>query len=457
MKRSRPVGRYHLLDRVASGGMADVYRAKVIEPDGDERLVAMKRVLEMYAEDPSFVRMLVAEYQLSALLVHPNIAQVYELLRSGDEYFIVMEHVDGKDLRSTLYRAQQMQRGIDIADAVYLMARAVDGLEHAHVATTDTGTPLRLVHRDFSPSNILVSYDGSVKIIDFGIAKADVDRERTAQGIIKGKVRYMSPEQAQGDDKLNGQSDVFSAGSVLYELLSGTPAFTAPSEVELIYAVRRADPPRLKDIAPHLPDALVAVVETAMARDRHQRYASAGDFRDALVTFLRAYAPGYRRTRLANWMKTLWAREIERELFTLLEYALSDEPVADSENLLASASMQQSIRDVSGGLAVGSVPVLAEGQQAPPIPVAPLGPAPSHGMLPAQLGVSTVLSAEAAGQPATVVPRVRHTTPPPGSLPDDEAATVRPPPGDLFADELQSLWDWQHRGNRDDSSQGGGA
>jgi hypothetical protein len=106
---------------------------------------------------------------------------------------------------------------------------------------------------------------------------------------------------------------------------------------------------------------------------------------------------------------------------------------------------------------VGSVPVLAEGQQAPPIPVAPLGPAPSHGMLPAQLGVSTVLSAEAAGQPSTVVPRVRHTTPPPGGSPDDEAATVRPPPGDLFADELQSLWDWKHRGNPDDPTQGGGA
>ncbi len=448
MKRSRPVGRYHLLDRVASGGMADVYRAKVVEADGDERLVAMKRVLEMYAEDPAFVRMLVAEYQLSALLVHPNIAQVYELLRSGDEYFIVMEHVDGKDLRSTLYRAQQMRRPLEVADAVYLMARAVDGLEHAHVATTDTGTPLRLVHRDFSPSNILVSYDGSVKIIDFGIAKADVDRERTAQGIIKGKVRYMSPEQAQGDDRLNGQSDVFSAGSVLYELLSGTPAFTAQSEVELIYTVRRAEPPALKEIAPHVPDALVAVVETAMARDRGQRYESAGALRDALVTFLRAYAPGYRRTRLANWMKTLWAREIERELLTLLEYALSDEPVAASENLLASASMQQSIRDLSGGLAVGSVPVLEEGQRAPAIPVAPLGPAPSQGMLPARLGVSTVLSAEAASSRASVMPRAYPSQGP--SAPDDpEGPTQRPPPDDLFADELQSIWDQNHPSDRD--------
>ncbi|MBL8600724.1 MAG: serine/threonine protein kinase [Myxococcales bacterium] len=431
-KKSRPIGRYHLLDRVASGGMADVYRAKLLSEDGDERLVAMKRVLEMYAEDPSFVKMLVAEYQLSTLLVHPNIAQVYELLRVGDEYFIVMEHVDGKDLRSTLYRAQTMRKPLETADAVYLMARAIDGLEHAHVATTTEGTPLRLVHRDFSPSNILVAYDGSVKIIDFGIAKADVDRERTAAGIIKGKVRYMSPEQAQGDDKLTGQSDVFSAGSVLYELLSGQAAFTAASEVELIYTVRRAAPAPLREIAPHVPEALVAVVETAMARQRKDRYQSAGAFRDALVTFLRAYAPGYRRTRLANWMRTLWEREIDRELLTLLEYALSDEPVPESENLLATASMEESIREMSGRLDVGSIPEVPEGLAAPQVPVAiaPLGPSPPHGMLPAQLGQSLVLSAEMAQQPATVTPRAAAE----GAAPESWSVPA-PPPDDLFASE----------------------
>jgi len=368
MKRSIPIGRYHLLDRVSSGGMADVYRAKTVDPDGTERLVAMKRVLEQYAEDPAFVRMLVAEYRLSLLLVHPNIARIYELLQSDEGYFISMEYVDGKDLRATMYRASDRRRPIDAIDAAYLMARAVDGLDHAHVATTHEGQPLRLVHRDFSPSNILVSYDGSVKIIDFGIAKADVDRERTAQGIIKGKVRYMSPEQAQGDPRLTGQSDVFSAGSVLYELLTGTPAFSAPSEVELIYAVRRAEPVPLRELAPHVPEELAEVVGRAMARHRKDRYQSAGEFRDGLVTFLRGHAPNYRRTKLANFMRTLWAREIDIEIRTLLEYALSEEPAAASIDLLAHASLEDSVLEVSRALDVGSVPAMANAPAVPSLP-----------------------------------------------------------------------------------------
>lgn len=368
MKRSIPIGRYHLLDRVSSGGMADVFRAKVVDPDGTERLVAMKRILEQYAEDPAFVRMLVAEYRLSLLLVHPNIAHIYELLQTDEGYFIAMEYVDGKDLRATMYRASDRRRPIDATDAAYLMARAIDGLDHAHVATTHDGQPLRLVHRDFSPSNILVSYDGTVKIIDFGIAKADVDRERTAQGIIKGKVRYMSPEQAQGDPRLTGQSDVFSAGSVLYELLTGTPAFSAPSEVELIYAVRRAEPVPLRELAPHVPEALAEIVERAMARNRRDRYQSAGEFRDELVTYLRGYAPNYRRTRLANYMRGLWAREIDVEIRTLLEYALSEEPAAASVDLLAGASLEESVLEVSRALDVGSVPEFAS-----PVPSLPSG------------------------------------------------------------------------------------
>jgi len=353
MKRSRPIGRYHLLDRIGSGGMADVYRARVADHDGGERLVALKRVIEMYAEDPAFVKMLVAEYRLSAMLLHPNIARILELIRSPEGYFIVMEYIDGKDLRSTLTRGLELRRPIEATDAVYLMARAVDGLDHAHGVVAPDGRALRLVHRDFSPSNILVGYDGSVKIIDFGIAKADVDRERTQLGVIKGKVRYMSPEQAQGEDRLTGQSDVFSAGSVLYELLAGAPAFTAPSEVELIYAVRRAQPPPLADVAPHVPEPLVAIVERAMARNRASRFASAAEFRDALVTFLRVWSPGYRRTRLANTMKTLWAKEIEKEINTLLEFAMSDLPETRAEDLLASVSVEESLLELSTSLNLG--------------------------------------------------------------------------------------------------------
>jgi eukaryotic-like serine/threonine-protein kinase len=352
------------LDRVGSGGMADVYRGKVQEQDGTEHLVAMKRVIEMYAEDPTFVKMLVAEYRLSSMLIHPNIARIFELLRAPEGYFIVMEYIDGKDLRSTLTRGLDQKRTLEIADAVYLMARAVDGLDYAHTAATPSGAPLRLVHRDFSPSNILIGYDGSVKIIDFGIAKADVDRERTQFGVIKGKVRYMSPEQAQGEDNLTAQSDVFGAGSVLYEILAGEPAFQAPNEVDLIYAVRRAQPRPLRELVPNVPHALDEMVQRAMAKSRRDRYPTAAAFRDELVSYLRAQAPGYRRTRLAGHMKMLWEDAIDEELSTLLEFALSDAPEAPSENLLARITLEESMHEVRSALGVDEL----RGSAPPPSP-----------------------------------------------------------------------------------------
>jgi serine/threonine-protein kinase len=347
MRKSRRIGRYHVMDRVSAGGMAEVYRARVIESDGQETLVALKKVLEQYARDPGYLRMLRYEYRLASLLRHPNIAVIHEFLRSSDAYYIAMEYVDGKDLRATQHKMWEKKLRWEIADAVYVMARALDGLHHAHTSTTEDGRPLNLVHRDFSPSNIILSYDGVVKLIDFGIAKAAMPRDQTAAGIIKGKVRYMSPEQANGDDRLTAQSDVFSAGTVLYELLSGEAAFVAPNELELIYTVRRAQPKPIAEIAPHVPDVLVNIVRHAMARGRKSRFETAADFRDELVAFLRAYAPGYRRTRLANHLRSIWQLEIDAEINVMLEYVMSEEGAVDAENLLETASIDESISAVS--------------------------------------------------------------------------------------------------------------
>ena len=360
-ERARCIGRYRVLDRVASGGMAEVFRARVVQTDGQGPVVALKRVLDAYADDPAFVRMLVAEYQLSSLLDHPNIAAIYELLRAGDAYFIAMEYVDGKDLRSTALRLRERGAYFDVADAVYLMARALDGLHHAHTACSADGRPLQLVHRDFSPSNILLGYDGSVKLIDFGIAKSSVQKDKTQTGIIKGKVRYMSPEQANGDVRLTGQSDVFSAGSVLYELLGRAAAFSAPNEVELIYTVRRAEPRPLASLAPHVPSGLVQIVERAMTRARRERFADAAQFRDALVEFLRAFAPGYRRSRLANIVRTAWATEIDNELAALLSFVASEHDEAiPADDLLASASVGDSIDAASSMVAIPDADVVLE-------------------------------------------------------------------------------------------------
>ncbi len=336
MRRTRQLGRYHITERIAFGGMAELFRGFTFEADGYRRDVAIKKVLPHFTEDRQFIDMLTDEYRLVSYLRHPNIAEVYELAKVDDTILISMEFVDGKDLRTVVEKDKARGGGVlEADDCAYVIARALDGLHHAHAAVDVEGHPLRLVHRDFSPSNILVAYDGHVKICDFGIAKATHNKVQTKTGIIKGKVKYMSPEQAFGR-KLDGRSDVFSAGSVLYELLCGQAPFTAPTEVDLIFTVRDAAPRPLRDVEPRIPQRLAAIVERAMVRSRSGRFQTALEFRDALLDWLLAAAPQYRRTKLARVMKRLFAQEIEAELRAMEDYVLDlDAPTDLGRNLIA--------------------------------------------------------------------------------------------------------------------------
>lgn len=320
-RRTTRLGRYHLTDRIAYGGMAEIFRGFTFGEDGFRHDVAIKKLLPEYVEDTNFVTMLKDEYRLVSRMAHPNVARVYELVQLQGHLLIAMEYVDGRDLRTTVEKSRRERRGLGYADVAYVMACAMDGLHHAHVAVDDDGTDLGVVHRDFSPSNILLGYDGAVKICDFGIAKARLNRIQTKTGIIKGKVKYMSPEQAFGH-RLDRRSDVFSAGSVLYELCTGHPPFRAANEIDLIFAVRDANPVPPAERNPSLPRALARIIERSMARDRGARYQSALELRDALVAFLKEYDPSYRRSRLARFMKRLWEREIEADLRLLEEFVL---------------------------------------------------------------------------------------------------------------------------------------
>lgn len=339
MRKTRRLGRYHLTYRIAFGGMAEIFRAFTFDADGHQTNVAIKRLLPHFRDDKQFVDMLTDEFKLVRYLKHPNIAEVYELVEVDDALIIAMEYVDGKDLRSTVERAREQGLRLALDDAVYIIARSLEGLHHAHVARDDQGEPLRIVHRDFSPSNILVGYDGTVKLCDFGIAKATLSRIQTKTGIIKGKVKYMSPEQAFGR-KLDWRSDLFSAGSVLYELVTNQAPFTAANEVDLIFAVREANPIPVRELDPEIPAALAKIIEKAMARSRSARFQSGLEFRNALFTFLRSYNPAYRRNKLAQFMKRVWHEEIERELRAMEDYVID---VCEAErfdygkNLIASA------------------------------------------------------------------------------------------------------------------------
>lgn len=379
-RKTQRLGRYHLTDRIAFGGMAEIFRGFTFDADGFQRDVAIKRLLPQYADDQAFVTMLTDEFKLVSHLDHANIAEVYELARVDGTLLVAMEYVDGKDLRSSLKNAKQVGKKLDLFDAAYIMACALDGLHHAHQAA-DGGETLGIVHRDFSPSNILIAYDGRVKLIDFGIAKARLMRVQTRTGVIKGKVKYMSPEQAFGR-ALDRRSDVFSAGSVLYQLCTGRAPFKARTEVDLIYAVRDACPVPIRQLKRSLPEDLARIVERAMEKERDDRYPTALAFRDDLLRYLHRECPHYRRTRLARFMKELWADEIEADLRALEDYVLDlpAEPASGyGQNLIAEAMGPQAAYNQFSPVPthVGKValaPIEAEATLPSAPPHAPEGP-----------------------------------------------------------------------------------
>jgi serine/threonine-protein kinase len=334
VRRAQQLGRYHLLDRIAFGGMAEIYRAKTFDAHGHAHMVAVKRVLAHLAEDDDFIQMLVDEAKIASVLRHHNIARVYEFARAHGEYFIAMEHVDGKDMRTILERCRQRKKPMPPEHAAYVAAEVGAALHAAHTAADSKRRPLRIVHRDVSPSNLIISYTGEVKLCDFGIAKATLSRVNTKTGVIKGKVKYMSPEQALGR-KLDHRSDIFSLGSCLYEMLTRVPPFTASNEMDLLIKVRDAKYRPISDLVPSVPPELEAIADKCLTRSRAHRFQTAAEVEADLRNFLRRYVPTYSRSHLGRYVRKTFAQEIERELRMLEEFVLADDVSDDlGENLI---------------------------------------------------------------------------------------------------------------------------
>jgi serine/threonine protein kinase len=291
-------GRYELIERIDVGGMAEVFKAVQRGVAGFERPVAIKRILPSIAADPDIVRMFVEEAKLAVQLSHPAIAQVFDLGREGQDddagWFIAMEYIDGQSLLALWERFTARQERIPIGAVCHLIERIADALDHAHFAVDARGRPLGIIHRDVSPGNVLVSFDGEVKLIDFGLAKAKNRVSQTRDGIVKGKLAYLSPEQAHGQP-IDHRSDLFSLGVCFWELLTGRRAFKRDDDRETVLAIRRGVVDRPSRHAT-VPPALERIVMRALAVDPEQRYATGRELADDVAAYQRraglAFGPG---------------------------------------------------------------------------------------------------------------------------------------------------------------------
>jgi eukaryotic-like serine/threonine-protein kinase len=305
-------GPYLLLERISVGGMAEVYKAKEYGVEGFERTVAVKRILPHVAEDDEFIAMFKDEAKIAVQLQHGNIAQIYNLGNEQDSFYIALEYINGRDLRAIFQKCQQQGKPMPVAQACYVIMKICEGLDYAHNKKDKYNRELNIVHRDVSPPNILVSFEGEVKLIDFGVAKAAGRASRTQAGILKGKFGYMSPEQVRGMP-LDRRSDVFSVGVVLFEVLTGTRLFQADTDFATLEKVRAVDVPRPASLNPEIPKPLENIMYKALAREPEQRYQSGIELHDELQAFMFAQGMFYSRKDLAVWMRQQYAREIELE------------------------------------------------------------------------------------------------------------------------------------------------
>jgi serine/threonine protein kinase len=302
-------GKYTLFERIGRGGMADVFKARVQGPAGFERVFVVKRILPHLSDDPQFNKMFVEEAKMSARLNHPNIVQVFELGAVDGEYFISMEYVRGRDLAETM-RTLWARVGPPRPELVAYVGREMcRALAYAHDLTGDDGKPIGMIHRDVSPSNVMLSYEGAVKILDFGIAKAlggDQKDEGTQRGTLKGKFAYMAPEQTQGND-VDRRIDIFATGIVLHEILTGRRLFKGENDLQTVEKVRQCDvpPPSLQN--PLCPPELDAIVLKALAKSRDDRFQTANDMADALDDIV--HMTRFQPTHLAQLMRDLFPGE----------------------------------------------------------------------------------------------------------------------------------------------------
>jgi serine/threonine protein kinase len=352
--RTTAFGKYQLFASLGRGGMADVFLSVARGQMGFNKLAVIKRLRQALAEEPAFRNMFLDEARLAARLSHPNIVHTYEVGEQNGVYFIAMEYLEGQSLNKVLKEALRRKEGIEPEVGARIIADALGGLAYAHALGDYDGRPLGIIHRDVSPHNIFVTYDGHTKLVDFGIAKAALSSTETEVGVLKGKVAYMSPEQAMGG-RIDQRADLFAMGIVLWELLARQRLMTGESAANTLHKLMNEQIPRVSSVVPGIDPELEAICGKALEKDPQYRWQSAAEMRDALEAWLRSNPLQARQEEVSRKMLHLFGtvreevqRQVQRHMASITTATNTQELQALTAESLN--RMEQSGANVSGQL-----------------------------------------------------------------------------------------------------------
>lgn len=363
-------GKYLLLEKIAVGGMAEIYLARSKAANGLNKFFAIKRILPQFSKNEEFISMFKEEAKVAINLNHSNVVSIFDFGVEDGQFYLVMEYCEGRNLRQIINELKKVNKSFTIDQALFLIKEAAAGLDHAHRCTDSTsGRPLNITHRDMSPQNIMLSFEGEVKVIDFGIAKAERETEDTKDGTLKGKFSYMSPEQAEGQP-IDPRTDIFALGIVLWELLANDRLFTGSNETAILRKVRDCQVPLIRKINPTVPQELERIVMKSLAKDRNVRYQTAANFHRDLNRFLNTQYPEFSPQDFSQFIKESFKSAYQEGRNNLMAYSK-----VSFEEFVTPATAP-----TVASAAIPAVPPLAEGanHHAPvaPIPAAQIPPLP---------------------------------------------------------------------------------
>ncbi len=385
-------GQYTLLDKIAAGGMAEVWKARMRGVEGFQKTVAIKKILPHMTDNSEFVTMFIDEAKLAAQLSHPNIVHIYDLGKIGRDYYIAMEYVEGKDLRSLMNAGRRKGVRLPMGLALFIAARLSSALDYAHRKRDFEDREMGLVHRDVSPQNVLLSQEGDVKLCDFGIAKAVSKAGQTQMGALKGKLQYMSPEQAWGR-AVDARSDLFSLGAVLFEMLTGEKLFTGDTEISVLEAVRGGQVRSARQIDPSIPVAVDEVLARALAYEPQSRFGSASEMKQRIEAVLHTLGQSPGPTDLAAYVQRV----------------LEEEPESGDW----SAPLSQGL---AGAPEIGGVAGMVGAPVAPITPIAPVAPIAPVVNTAREPEIFGTFGMSAVSPAAAAVPEVSIATPAPSEI-----------------------------------------